>query len=93
MQIQIVTAARFPADVPRPCRLVLLYRMAATNRAEIERDGGVARGAVSNYEGGRVYLYPKLRRAIVGHLAERLQAAEADVDAYLFGDDTARSMS
>jgi hypothetical protein len=89
MRPHIASAASFPATVPQPYRLFLLCRMAATTGAAIERNGRVARGAVSNYEGGRVYLYPKLRRAIVGHLAERLQAAEADVDAYLFGDDAA----
>jgi hypothetical protein len=73
--------------VPREARLPLLCRVARTSFAEIERAEGLARGSVSAYLGGRTYLYPRLRYAIVKHLSDRLGIADEALNSYLFGGD------
>jgi hypothetical protein len=74
---------RFPS-VDQELRLPLLCRMAKTTFAAIERDGGAGRGSISSANGGRSYFYPRLREAIVAHLAERLASDPEEIRAYLF---------
>ena len=73
--------------VPQLARLPLLCRVAGTTFAEIERAEGLARGSVSAYVGGRTYLYPRLRRAIVEQLSGRLGIADEALASYLFEGD------
>jgi hypothetical protein len=77
--------------VPQPARLPMLCRVAGTSFAEIERAEGLARGSVSAYLGGRTYLYPRLRRAIVEHLSDRLDVDDKALASYLFEASGERS--
>jgi hypothetical protein len=83
--------AIFVAGVPQHARLLLLCRVGGTTFAEIERCQGLARGSVSAYVGGRSYLYPRLRAAIVEHLSNRLGVDGQVVAAYLFEGRRERS--
>jgi hypothetical protein len=79
------------AGVPRHARLPMLCRVAGTTFAGIERAEGLARGSVSAYHGGRTYPYPRLRRAIVEHLSDRLDVDDEALASYLFGGSGERS--
>jgi len=67
-----------PYDVADRYRLSLVVRMAGSTFTKIELEGGVARGSVSAYANGQRYAPPKVRRAIVRHLAPRLAIAPGD---------------
>jgi hypothetical protein len=71
--------------VPQRARLPFLCRVAGSSFAAIERGEGLARGSVSAYSGGRTYLYPRLRQAIVKHLSDRLDIDGEALASYLFG--------
>jgi transcriptional regulator with XRE-family HTH domain len=68
-------------------RLVLLCHSAGASYTEIERMCGLARGAISNYVGGRSYAYPRIREAVTTYLAVALDVDEAELHAYLFPDE------
>jgi transcriptional regulator with XRE-family HTH domain len=63
----------------------LRRRLRITGR-EIERGAGLPRGVVSAVERGRLYPYPKFRRAVAGFLAAELDVDAAELDARLFRD-------
>jgi transcriptional regulator with XRE-family HTH domain len=67
-------------------RLVLLCHQAGVSYTAIEQMCGLARGAISNYVGGRSYAYPRLRDAVATYRAVALDVDEAELHAYLFED-------
>src|SRR5262245_26535942 len=76
-----------PDCVPARHRIAVLALIAGTNFSRIEREEIVAKGSVSAAAARRIYAYPRLRAAIVRHLAERLGIDDLLVDEYLFGDE------
>src|SRR6266498_1501384 len=83
--IRQVAPDRLPG-VEHRARLPLLCRLAKTTFTAIEREAGLARGAVSNWNGGRTYAYPRLQEAVVSHLAPLLGRDAEELRDYLFGD-------
>jgi hypothetical protein len=65
-------------------RLVLLCHQAGVSYTAIEQMCGLARGAISNYAGGRSYAYPRLKEAVSTYLAVALDVDEAELRDYLF---------
>jgi hypothetical protein len=79
---------RVLADVPDPQqRLVLLCKAEGVTFREIEQTRGIAAGSISAYVSHHRYAFPKLKRLVSQHLAERIGEPVAEVAAFLFPAD------
>lgn len=87
MKSHVDILAVAPEGLDPRLRLVLVTRAADVSYSEIERTGRLPRGSISSHARGMTYGYPRLREAIVRHLADALGADEAMVRNYLFPAD------